>query len=179
MPLVNRWARVVLAVVVAIVGGACSSGSDAPPREPTAAEVEAAAHDYLKTVRAEVVSVMVKDGHLGLYVRGVPEWPLDTFVDQLPVAVETARSMLERWPALADVDICGDGPWLPHPNGAKFVPAVRVQVFRDRLPRMPDKVATPADVMRAGGTDRSLDYFLEPRIVAESASYRAARAAYR
>jgi hypothetical protein len=155
--------------------GTYATGTARAPGEPTDAEIRAAAAAYLAEVRAEVVSVNVKDGHLGLYVRGVPEWSLDQFVEQLPLAAATTREMLVRWPALADVDICGDGPWLPHPAGVDFVPAVRVQVFRDRLARLPERFASPAQVLGLGLVEpHALEHYVDDRIRNESAAYRTA-----
>jgi len=152
---------------------ACSGGSRVT-REPSEAEVRAAAAAYLTGVHAEVASVMVKDHHVGLYVRGVPAWSLDAFVEQLPAAAETARAMLLRWPGLRDVDVCGDGPWLDHPNGAGFVPAARVQLFRDKLARLPGRFTKPEQVLSAGGPEQTIGFYLDPRIITGSEAYRLA-----
>ncbi|HEV2888901.1 MAG TPA: hypothetical protein VGX28_00845 [Frankiaceae bacterium] len=141
-------------------------------REPTDAEVREASAAYLAATRSEVVSITVEDGHVGVYVRGVPEWSLDAFVEHLPVAAEAARDMLALWPEVDDVDICGDGPWLPHEEYTDFATASRVQLFRDRMGRVPARFETAAQVIREGGTTRSIDYYLDGRIIRESRAYR-------
>ena len=171
-PDIRRYVIRALLLAFCLAVSGCSSGGT--PRDPTVDEVRAAGAAYLKAAGAELVSIMVEDRHVGFYVRGAPEWSVDRFVENLPLAAETARDMLARWPTIDDVDICGDGPWLPHPPGTEFVPASRVQVFRDRLERLPERLARPEDVMRAGGTDRSLDYYLDQRIVSTSAAYKRA-----
>jgi hypothetical protein len=144
--------------------------------------VRAAAAGYLAATRSEVASLMVEDGHVGLYVRGVPAWSLDTYVTQLPLAVETARAILLRWPALGDVDVCGDAPWLPHAAGVTFVPGSRVQLFRDRLTDLPARVTTPGQVLREGlrvtgpNGAHPVEYFLDARIRTGSAAYKEAYA---
>ena len=154
--------------------GAGATG-DATTRDPTQDEVRAAAAEYLAAVGAEVASVMVKDHHVGLYVRGKPAWPLDTFVTQMPRAAETARAMLVRFPTLNDVDVCGDGPWLEHGPGVTFVPAVRVQVFRAQLPNLPERFDSPAQVLGLGLVEpHRLEHFLDNRIRTESQAYRTA-----
>lgn len=182
------WRAAAAGLALALAAAGCAAGrpaaspSPAPlttllDRDPTEDEVRAAGADYLRAVRAEVVSITVEDHHVGLYVRGTPEWTLDQFVEHLPVAAEAARAMIARWPTVASVDICGDGPWLPRDEYDDFASASRVQVFRDRLDRLPPRFTTPAEVMRAGGTDRVLDYYLDPKIVTESAAYREQRRA--
>jgi hypothetical protein len=152
---------------------ACSAGI-ATTRDPSVEDVRAAAAAYLAGVHAEVASLMVKDHHVGLYVRGNPAWSLDAFVDQLPAAAETARAILGRWPGLRDVDICGDGPWLPHPNGATFVPAVRVQLFRDKLAGLPGRFTRPEQVLLAGGPQQTIGFYVDPRIITKSAAFQRA-----
>lgn len=159
-----------LAFVLAACGGPDRAAT--PAGNPTQADVRAAGAAYLREVRAEVVSVRIEENHVGLYVRGVPEWTYDQFVEYLPLAAETARAMLARWPSVADVDICADGPWLPRDDYADFATASRVQVYRDRLDRLPARFTDPAQVMRAGGTERTVDYYLDPKIVTGSARYR-------
>lgn len=141
-------------------------------RDPTEDEVRAASAGYLRDVRAEIVSITIKERNVGVYVRGTPEWTLDQFVEYLPVAAEAARAMLLQWGTIASVDICGDGPWLPHDEYDDFASASRVQVFRDRLDRLPARFTTPAQVLYEGGTARSLDHYLDAKIVTGSALYR-------
>jgi hypothetical protein len=160
-----------LALSAALTG--CSSGT-AVTHDPSVADVRAATAAYLTQWHAEIASLTVKDHHVGLYVRGVPDWSLDAFVEQLPAAAETARAVLQRWPGLRDVDVCGDGPWLPHPNAAAFVPAVRVQLFRDRMARLPDRFSKPEQVLAAGGPQQSIGFYLDPRIITRSEAYRRA-----
>lgn len=168
-----RPTRLLLAVAaLALVACGSSPAPEGPLRDPTVEEVRAASRAYLEATRSEIVSITVKDHHVGVYVRGTPEWSLDQFVEYLPTATKAAREMLEGWPTVLDVDICGDGPWLPHDGYEDFAPASRVQVFRDRLARMPAEIATPADVIREGGTTRSMDYYLDQRIISESRAYR-------
>jgi hypothetical protein len=156
----------------------CGNGAVKPPTagDPSPAQVRAFAAAYLATTRSAVVSLMVKDHHVGLYVGGDPAWTLDTYVDQLPLAAETSRAMLLRWPALKDVDICGDAPWRPHSATVPFVPGSQVHVFRDRLATLPARLDGPGDVMReslrvVSGQDHALEMFLDPRIRQESAAY--------
>lgn len=169
-PYVTRAVAIAAAFVLC---AACSQGIGTT-RDPSEAEVRAAAASYLQRVHADVASLTVKDHHVGLYVRGTPEWSLDEFVTQLPDAAETARAMLLRWPGLRDVDVCGDGPWLDHPNGARFVPAARVQLFRDRLAKLPGRFTKPEQVLAAGGPQQSIGFYLDPRIITRSEAYRRA-----
>jgi hypothetical protein len=141
--------------------------------------VRAFAAGYLAATRSEVASLMVTDHHLGLYVRGNPAWTLDTYITQLPLAAEASRQMLLRWPALSDVDICGDAPWRPHSATVPFVPGSRVQLFRDRLRELPAPITTPGEVIREGlrvvsGPDHALEMYLDVRIREESAAYKVA-----
>ncbi len=165
--------RAVATAAAFVLSAACSHGS-AVTHDPSEADVRAAAAGYLQRVHAEVASLTVKDHHVGLYVRGMPAWSLDEFVTQLPDAAETARAMLLRWPGLRDVDVCGDGPWLDHPNGATFVPALRVQLFRDRMAKLPGRFTKPEQVLAAGGPQQSIGFYVDPRIITESEAYRQA-----
>jgi hypothetical protein len=170
----HRYVTRAVATAAALVLSAACSAGNAVKHDPSVADVRAAAEAYLRQAHAEVASLTIKDHHVGLYVRGAPAWSLDAFVEQLPAAAETARAMLLRWPGLADVDICGDGPWLAHPNGADFVPAARVQLFRDRLAKLPGRFTKPEQVLAAGGREQALGYYLDPRIITGSEAYRQA-----
>ena len=175
-----RRAGLLLALAALTTVACGTSGPPARAADPTVEEVRAYAAGYLRDVKAEVVSITVEKHHVGLYVRGVPEWTLDQFVEHLPLAAETARAMLARWTSIGDVDLCADGPWLPHDEYDDFATASRVQLYRDRLDRVPARFATPADVMHAGGTVQSIDYYLDTKIVTGSARYRTeAKAAIR
>lgn len=176
--------RLVPALLAALALVACGTSGDVRPsatptalptvagRNPTDAEVRAASAAYLAATRSEIVTVMITDRHVGVYVRGNPEWTVDQFVEHLPVAAEAAREMLALWPHVNDVDICGDGPWLPRDDYTDFASASRVQLFRDRMARVPARFETPAQVIHEGGTTRSIDYYLDARIVRESRVYR-------
>jgi hypothetical protein len=177
----NLRRAVATAAALCLCLTACGNGAAKPggAQDPSAAEVRAFAATYLATTRSEVASLMVENHHVGLYVRGTPAWALDTYITSLPIAAETSRQMLLRWPALLDVDICGDAPWRPHSAEVTFVPGSRVQLFRDRLRTLPATLSSPADVLREGlrvvsGTDHALEYSLDLRIREESAAYKTA-----
>jgi hypothetical protein len=160
---------------------ACGNGAtrQSGAQDPTDAELRAFAAAYLATTRSEVASLTIKDHHVGLYVRGNPDWTLDTYVTQLPLAAETSRAMLLRWPALNDVDICGDAPWKPHAADVTFVPGVQVHLYRDRLRTLPARITAPGDVIReslrvVSGQDHALEMFLDVKIREESAAYQTA-----
>lgn len=171
-------------VAVVIAAALCllpACGDGGPPRSypsygtSLADPAVDAIRPYLDQVGATVVSVNREEGHLGLYVRPEPAWDMDRYVTQLPLAAEAARAVLARFPELTDVDLCADGPWLPHPSDAAFASASRVQVYRDRLDRLPARFAAPAEVLRAGLRGRLLDYYLDERILRESPAYAAER----
>jgi hypothetical protein len=161
---------------------ACGDGAAKPAggaQDPSDAEVRAFAAAYLATTRSEVASLTIKDHHVGLYVRGTPDWSLDTYVTQLPLAAETSRAMLLRWPALNDVDVCGDAPWKTHAAGVTFVPGVQVHLYRDRLRALPARITAPGEVIReslrvVSGEDHALDMFLDAKVREESAAYQVA-----
>lgn len=160
---------------------ACGNGAtrQRAAQDPSDADIRAFAADYLATTRSAVASLTIKDHHVGLYVRGEPDWTLDTYVTQLPLAAETSRAMLLRWPALNDVDICGDAPWKPHADGVTFVPGVQVHLYRDRLRTLPARIVAPGEVIReslrvVSGQDHALEMFLDVKIREESAAYKTA-----
>jgi hypothetical protein len=118
---------------------------------------------------------MVTEGHLGYYLRPRPGWPDGSYVTVLPDAAEAARGLLERYPMLADVDVCVDGPWLPHDGAKAFVPASRVLLRRTDAARWPARFATPADVLAAGLDAKTLTYYLDVRVLHTPAYAAAAR----
>jgi hypothetical protein len=178
-----RRPAVALAAAAFAVLTACSDGAPAPRAAPsgspgaadvpTEAAVRAQTADLLARYDLDVASFMVTDGHLGYYLRPKPGWPVDEYVRQLPDAAETARALLARYPALVDVDVCVDGPWLPHGPDKTFVPASRVLLKRADAARWPARFTDPADVLVAGLDEQSVEYFLDARVL-ESRAYAAA-----
>jgi hypothetical protein len=158
---------------VALLLAACTRAPSRLPT-PTEAEVRAQTASLLDRYDLDVASFMVDEGHLGYYLRPKPGWPLDGYVAQLPDAAETARALLARYPGLVDVDVCVDGPWLPHPSGTPFVPAARVELKRSDEAAWPAAFDDPADVLVAALDVKSVGYFLDPKVLAESPAYSAA-----
>jgi hypothetical protein len=166
--------RVVLRAVLAALLLTSCAHDPARLATPTEADVRGQTAALLDRYDLDVASFMVAEGHLGYYLRPKPGWPLDNYVAQLPEAAETARRLLDRYPGLVDVDVCVDGPWLPHPSGTTFVPAARVELKRSDAAAWPATFDDPADVLVAALDLKSIGYFLDPKVLGESKAYSAA-----
>jgi hypothetical protein len=126
--------------------------------------VLAALAPYFEAVDAELSAYMRDKRHLGIYLAPKPAWSKERYVAELPAAAEAARMLLDRFPELGDVDICADGPWLPHTGPTPYATALKVHLFRDRAARLPARFVTPGDVVVAGLRDQSVDLYVDPQI---------------
>lgn len=160
-PLLRRLAGAAIAVALLLLSG-CSGGAGRPGA--TREAVLAALEPYLSSADADLSAYMRDKGHLGIYLAPRPAWSKERYVAELPSAAEAARMLLQRFPELADVDICADGPWLPHTGETPYATALKVHLFRDRLTRLPAQFATPGDVVVAGLRDKSVELYVDPQI---------------
>lgn len=160
LPLRRLTGAAVAVALVLLVG--CSDG--AQRSGATREAVLAAVEPYLRSVDAELSAYTREGAHLGIYLAPKPAWAKDRYVAELPAAAEAARMLLNRFPELADVDICADGPWLPHTGETPYATALKVHLFRDRAARLPATFVTPADVVVAGLRDQSIEMYVDPQI---------------
>jgi hypothetical protein len=160
-PPLRRLTGAAVAVALLLLLG-CSSG--AVRTGATREAVLAALAPYLSSTEAELSAYMRDKGHLGIYLAPNPAWSKERYVAELPAAAEAARMLLDRFPELADVDICADGPWLPHTGAKPYATALKVHLFRDRAAQLPARFATPGDVVAAGLRDQSVDLYVDPQI---------------